>query len=412
MAENKKSQREKSAAGASAGGGKNTGLAAREKRAAARGKSTNKEKWAATAEEKQATAGGKRASGEVWVVVEQEKGRAERVSWELMGEARELAGELGVRPAAVILGASGRGLAAQALEYGAAAVYLAEHPALDPYTNDPHCQALTKLAQEYQPQVILLGATTRGRDLASAMATELSTGLTADCTELGIDPEKRLLRQTRPAFGGNVMATIITPKHHPQMATVRPGVFPLPEAQAGASGEIVAVAPEIDSAGIKVKQLQFVPNPPEVSLGGARVIVAGGRGLRSAANFALLEELAAELGGVVGASRAAVDAGWISHQRQIGQTGQTVRPVLYFAVGISGAIQHLAGMQQSDIIVAINNNSEAPIFEVADFGIAGDLFQVVPLLVEEVRRRKEEAGVAAGEAGLDVAAIMDRVGRE
>jgi electron transfer flavoprotein alpha subunit len=331
---------------------------------------------------------------EVWVVVEQEEGVAVRVSWELLGEARQLAGELGTRAAAVILGSGGKQLAPEAFAHGAAAVYLAANSALDPFTTDPHCQALTGLARQYKPEVILLGATTRGRDLASAVATELGTGLTADCTELGVDPEKKLLRQTRPAFGGNVMATIITPDHRPQMATVRPGVFPLPEAAAGASGEIISSKPKIAAAGLKVKRLEFLPSPAEESIQGAQVIVAGGRGLKSAKNFALLEELAAELGGVVGATRGAVDAGWITQQRQIGQTGQTVRPVLYFAVGISGAIQHLAGMQQSDIIVAINNDPEAPIFEVADYGITGDLFEVVPLLIEEVRRRKGESGPA------------------
>ncbi|MHB1390543.1 MAG: electron transfer flavoprotein subunit alpha/FixB family protein [Thermoleophilia bacterium] len=344
--------------------------------------------------------------GEVWVVVEQEQGRADRVSWELMAEAALLATQLDVRPAAVILGAGAESLAEEAFACGAGAVYIATHPALTPFTADPHCRTVAALAAEYQPQIILLGATTRGRDLAAALATDLDTGLTADCTELEIDPETKLLRQTRPAFGGNIMATIITPNHRPQMATVRPGVFGLPATDAAPAttdatpGEIISFEPDLDATALPVRQLEFVPGDREgVSLAGAKVIVSGGRGMGAGNNFALLEELAAELGGVVAGSRAAVDAGWITHQRQVGQTGQTVRPVLYIAVGISGAIQHLAGIQQSDIIVAINNDPQAPIFDVADYGIVGDLFAVVPALIAEVRQRRS-AGVSGG--GLSV----------
>ncbi len=346
-------------------------------------------------------------SGEVWVVIEQEGGRAEPVSWELMGEAAALARKLGVRPAAVILGSAGRQLSGAAFSSGAEVAYLVEHPDLEPYTADPHCQALVELAEKFTPQIILLGATTRGRDLASAAATELETGLTADCTRLGIDTTKKLLRQTRPAFGGNVMATIITPHHLPQIATVRPGVFTAPQPVEGVSGETVVLKAHIKAAATAVKQLQFVSNPDTgVTLKGAKVIVAGGRGLKAGRNFALLEELAAELGGEVGASRGAVDAGWISQHRQVGQTGQTVRPVLYFAVGISGAVQHLAGMQESDIIVAINNDPEAPIFEVADYGIVGDLFEVMPAMIGEVRQRKLAAGAEASPALLKQGGAM------
>lgn len=347
---------------------------------------------------------------EVWVVIEHEDGRAARVSWELLGVAAELAGALGSRPAAVILGAGARKLADTAFSYGAAAAYVAEYPALTPFTTDPHCRVLGALAAEQQPEVILLGATTRGRDLASAVATDLLTGLTADCTHLEIDSESGLLRQTRPAFGGNIMATIITPNHRPQMATVRPGVFPLPEPAAGAGGEIIEAGKKLDEAlgkeldpaenpaALPVRQLDFVPAAGDgESLAAAKVIVSGGRGMRSGKNFALLEELAAQLGGVVAGSRAAVDSGWISHQRQIGQTGQTVRPVIYFAVGISGAIQHLAGMQESDIVVAINNDPQAPIFDVADYGIVGDLFEIVPALTGEAARRRAEDAGASGE---------------
>jgi len=331
-------------------------------------------------------------AGEVWVVIEHEGTGAARVSWELMGVARSLAADLGSQPAAVLMGdgENGEALAAEAFAHGAAVVYLADHPALSPFITEPHCQALAALVREHSPEVILLGATTRGRDLASAVATELEAGLTADCTGLEIDPESRLLRQTRPAFGGNIMATIISPGYLPQMATVRPGVFPLPELDAGAVGETITFKPELASEQ-PVRQLQFLPTvEEEVSFQGAHVIVSGGRGLRKSQNFAMLEELARELGGVVGASRAAVDAGWVSARRQVGQTGQTVRPVLYIAVGISGAIQHLAGMQHSDLIVAINNDPTAPIFDIADLGIVGDLFEVVPALIEEIRKCKEE----------------------
>ncbi len=332
-------------------------------------------------------------AGEVWVVVEHDGASAARVSWELLGVARSLAEDLGSRPAAVILddGDNSQALIAEAFAFGAAAVYPADDPALSPFTTEPHSRALAALARERSPEVILLGATTKGRDLASAVATDLETGLTADCTELSIDPESGLLRQTRPAFGGNIVATIITPGHRPQMATVRPGVFPLPESVSGASGETITWKPNLAQE-FPVRQLKFAPTEEEeVSLQGADVIVSGGRGMRQAKNFMMLNELARELGGVVGATRGAVDAGWVSARQQIGQTGQTVRPALYIAVGISGAIQHLAGMQHADYIVAINNDPTAPIFDIADYGIVGDLFEVVPALIEEIRSRKVKA---------------------
>lgn len=350
---------------------------------------------------------------EVWVIVEHEGGRAARVAWELIDIATELAASLGARPAAVILGDGARELTQTAFSYGAVAAYVAEYPALTPATTDPHCRVLAALARKHKPEVILLGATTRGRDLASAVATELLTGLTADCTQLEIDSDTGLLRQTRPAFGGNIMATIITPDHRPQMATVRPGVFPLPEAVSEAKGEVIEPGKALDKqlkkgldpATLPVRRLDFVAaGGDSLPLAEAKVIVSGGRGMRSAKNFAMLEELAAVLGGVVAGSRAAVDSGWITHQRQVGQTGQTVRPVVYFAVGISGAIQHLAGMQESDIIIAINNDPDAPIFEVADYGIIGDLFEVVPALTAAAGRRlagskagSNQAGAPAGE---------------
>ena len=351
--------------------------------------------------------------GEVWIVIECEGDVAAGVSWELLGVARSLAADLGSRPAAVILGIDDQcqELARQSFEHGAAAAYVADHPALVPFITEPHCQTLAALARKHSPEIILLGATTRGRDLASAVATEMETGLTADCTALEIDPESLLLRQTRPAFGGNIMATIITPGHRPQMATVRPGVFPLPETVAGATGEVIVSKPRL-AAQQPVRQLEFIPNPEEeVALQGANVVVSGGRGMRQLKNFAMLEELARELGGVVGASRGAVDAGWVSQRRQVGQTGQTVRPALYIAVGISGAIQHLAGMQHSDMILAINSDPTAPIFDIADYGIVGDLFEVVPALIAEVKKLKAAAakgGGAAAKGGSEAAASSEK----
>jgi len=350
--------------------------------------------------------------GDVWVVVENEGGTAGRVSWELLGKSAGLAADLGSRPAVIILGEDDERLAREAFSYGAKVAYVASHPALTPFTADPHCRALSALARKYKPEAILLGATTRGRDLASAVATNLKTGLTADCTSLEIDEETGLLKQTRPAFGGNIMATIISPDTRPQMATVRPGVFPLPEKLEGAEGEIVSSKPRLGDD-LPVRQLKFIPNPPDgISLQGAKAIIAGGRGMRKAGNFSLLEELATELDGTVAASRGAVDAGWISHQRQVGQTGQTVRPVLYFAIGISGAIQHVTGMQESDVVIAINNDPDAPIFDVADFGIVGDLFDVIPALISEIRKRKAAGEPAATKKTSEQAARGARGGGE
>ncbi|MBE0428669.1 MAG: electron transfer flavoprotein subunit alpha/FixB family protein [Thermoleophilia bacterium] len=340
--------------------------------------------------------------GEVWVVVEQENGVAQRVSWELMGEARTLADRLGVRPAALILGEGSADLVAEAFANGARAAYVADHPALTPFTAGPHCDTLIGLARKYRPEIILLGATTRGRDVASAAATELETGLTADCTSLDIDEETGMLRQTRPAFGGNIMATIVTPDHRPQMATVRPGVFRLLQPLPDASGETITYKPKLDASALPVRRLKFEPTSDEgVALQSTSVIVAGGRGMGSAGSFEMLEQLAEELGGVVAGSRSAVEAGWISQRRQVGQTGQTVRPLLYIAVGISGAIQHLAGMQHSDIIIAVNKDPGAPIFGIADYGIIGDARVVVPALTAEIRERR----AAAGGGTLSVAAM-------
>jgi electron transfer flavoprotein alpha subunit len=278
-------------------------------------------------------------------------------------------------------------LAPELLAAGAHQVYLVEHPSLQDFLEEPYATAVATLARKFRPEIILAGATYAGRAFIPRVAAALHTGLTADCTAFAIDREKRLLLQTRPAFGGNIMATIITPRTFPQMATVRPGVFkPRPPAAMPAAAVIPVDASFLDSD----RRSRFLATVAEfkerVHLSAAQVIVAGGRGLKEAGNFGLLEELADLLGGAVGASRGAVDAGWIAYAHQIGQTGKTVAPKIYIACGISGATQHLVGMQSSDFIVAINKDPQAPIFQVADVGLVGDLFQIIPALIQEIKR--------------------------
>ena len=323
----------------------------------------------------------------VWVLAEQRRGELAPVTIELLGEARRLAEVLGVKVAAVLLGDGVAPLSQALLTAGAHKVYLAEHPRLADFVEETYAAALTELAQKFQPEIILAGATYLGRAFIPQVAAALKTGLTADCTAFAIDPEKRLLLQTRPAFGGNIMATIITPRTYPQMATARPGVFKPALPAAAPTGEVIRV--DLSSLG-KSPRRRFVSTVAEIKeripLNAAEVIVAAGRGLKEAKHVKLLEELADLLGGAVGATRAAVDAGWIPYAQQIGQTGKTVAPKLYIAVGISGATQHLVGMQSSDVIVAINKDPQAPIFQVADVGLVGDLFEIVPALIQEIKK--------------------------
>ena len=323
----------------------------------------------------------------VWVFAEQRHGELAPVVRELLGEARRLAKTLQVQVAAVLLGGQVERLVPELQAAGAQKVYLAEHPLLAEFLEEPYAAALTALAQQYQPEIILAGATYAGRAFIPQVAARLKTGLTADCTAFAIDPEKRLLLQTRPAFGGNIMATIITPRTYPQMATARPGTFkPLPAGDPG-HGQVVRVAFDPGKISTRSRFLSTVAEIKDrVPLAAAEVIVAGGRGLKEAKNFKLLEELADLLGGAVGATRGAVDAGWIPYNHQIGQTGKTVSPKLYIACGISGAAQHLVGMQSSDFIVAINKDPGAPIFQVADVGLVGDLFEIVPALIQEIKK--------------------------
>lgn len=332
----------------------------------------------------------------VWVYIEHADGKAAPVGWELLTPGRQMADALGVELGVMIIGDSGSRLATEAFAYGADVAYLIDGLVFTPYRTETHMRASVHLIEKYRPEILLIGATVTGRDLASAIAIEVQTGLTADCTQLGVDVDKRLFEMTRPAFGGNIMATILCDRNRPQMSTVRPRVMPLPPRQPGRTGRIVREEFALAEADIAAKILQFIPNEAEgVNLAEAEIIVTAGRGIGSAENLRLVEELAEALGGVVGASRAVVDQGWISYAHQVGQTGKTVRPRLYVAVGVSGAIQHLVGMQNSDVIIAVNNDPEAPIFSVATQGIVGDLFTVVPELTRRIKAAKTGQPTAA-----------------
>jgi electron transfer flavoprotein alpha subunit len=324
----------------------------------------------------------------VWVFVEKVNGKAHPVSWELLGVGRTLANDLGAELAAFVLGSRVKGLAEEAFGYGADKVYLIDDPLLYHYRTTAYVTGSVYLVNKYKPEIVLMGATGLGRDLAGAVATALKTGLTADCTGLTIDKKMRLLEQTRPAFGGNIMATILTETSRPQMASVRPHVMPKPQFHPGNRGELIIEPFQLPEDKISTRILEIQPLLTEGSLNIARakVIVSGGRGLLQAENFKMLQDLADLLGGVVGASRSAIDAGWMPHARQIGQTGKTVRPKLYIACAISGAIQHLVGMQEADHIIAINKDKNAPIFEVAHLGIVGDVFEIIPGVIERLRQ--------------------------
>lgn len=322
----------------------------------------------------------------VWIFAEQRSQKLASVSLELLGVGKKLAQSLGVELAALLLGDEVGELSRQLINFGADKIYLVESDILTNYCENTYTKVIVDLILANKPEIFLLGATSRGRGLAPRIAARLKTGLTADCTELDIDEEKRFL-QTRPAFGGNLMATILTPNHRPQMATVRPKVIPKPTPDVNRTGEVVKVKPTIKKEDIKTKILSLVKEiKEEVNLEEAEIVIGGGRGLQKAENFKLISELASVLGGAIAASRAAVDAGWISHHHQVGQTGKTICPKLYIACGISGAIQHLVGMQTSECIVAINKDKDAPIFNVATYGIVGDLFEVLPILTDEFKK--------------------------
>jgi len=334
--------------------------------------------------------------GEVWVFAEQRNGRLEDTPIELMSKARHLADALSVKLVAVILGGGVRDLAARLIQYGADKVYVVEHPLLRIYQTNSYAKVMCDLILKYKPQIVLYGATVTGRDLAPRIASAIKAGLTADCTDLQIGDHKtakdgklhrNLLFQIRPAFGGNIIATIINLDRWPQMATVREGVMPIPQADAERKGEIVIENLEVSQEDIPLEVFDEHQRPKKVDLKAARVIVAGGAGVGSRGNFKLIWDLANCLGAAPAATRAAVDLGFIDKDHQVGQTGTTVRPSLYIAIGISGAIQHQAGMSQSQKIIAVNTDPDAPIFQIAHYKIVGDLNEVVPKMIRAVREK-------------------------
>ncbi len=321
----------------------------------------------------------------IWVFAEQRDGKLKSVAYALLAKGRQLADTLGTELCAICFGYNISGVE-ELIAYGADKVYLADNPALAEGQDDLYARELVELIQKYKPEIVIAGATSLGRSFIPRVAAILKTGLTADCTGLEIDTERRLLLQTRPTFGGNIMATIICQAKRPQMSTVRPRVFKKDTPDKGRKGQIIKVDFDNERITSRTKLLSFIDDITEaVKLDEADIIVSGGRGLGKAENFTLLEELAAVMGAALGSSRPPVDEGWIPYSHQVGQTGKTVCPRLYIACGISGAVQHLAGMQTSDIIVAINDDPNAPIFEVATYGIVGDLFKVVPMLIEKLK---------------------------
>lgn len=332
----------------------------------------------------------KSAYQNVWVYIEMAGDKPRNVGLELVGAGRKLADGMGQKLAGVIIGDKLEEVAKEVFAAGADQVYLVESPALANYSTDGYTATFVDLIGTYKPSVVLLGATNDGRDLGPRIACRIGTGLTADCTGLAIDETTGLVAWTRPAFGGNIMATILCPDHRPQMGTVRPSVFKRPESDYARSSEIIRVPSKVQASDIRTKIVEVIKVATATcNLEEAEIIVSGGRGLGKPENFCYVEALADVLGGAVGASRAAVDAGWKPHLHQVGQTGKTVGPKIYFACGISGAIQHLAGMSSSDIIIAINKDPDAPIFRMADYGIVGDALEVLPILTEEFRKIKQ-----------------------
>jgi electron transfer flavoprotein alpha subunit len=329
----------------------------------------------------------------VWVFAEQREGTLQKVALELLGKGREIADKLGVELTAVLLGDKVEKIADKLLAYGADKVIYAESELLAHYSTDGYAKVIVDLARERKPEVIFIGASFIGRDLGPRVSARLNTGLTADCTSLDVDAETNNLLMTRPAFGGNLMATIVCGKHRPQMSTVRPGVFEKlakDESKVSAS-KIEKITPALVASDIRTKVLELVKLAKEVEdIGEAKIIVAGGRGVGSAEGFGLLTQLAEVLDGTVAGSRAAVEKGWVDKALQVGQTGKTVRPQLYIAVGISGAIQHLAGMQDSDYIISINKDEGAAINKIADLALIGDFNKIIPELVAQIKEKNQQ----------------------
>ena len=325
----------------------------------------------------------------VFIFAQQVDNKITGVSYELIGKGKALAADLGTEVTAVLLGYQVGDLTKKLAKYGADRVIVVDDPALETYMTEPYAYAMTEVIKAHKPEVVLYGATAIGRDMAPRVSARVHTGLTADCTGLEIDPETKNLQMTRPAFGGNIMATILCPEHRPQMATVRPGVMQLISPIEGAECKVVNFELKDIAAHKNVEIVEVIKKVSEkMDIQDAKVLVSGGRGVGCPENFKMLEELAEALGGTISSSRACVDAGWVEKDRQVGQTGKTVRPNLYIACGISGAIQHLAGMEESDIIIAINKDPAAPIFEVADYGVVGDVCKILPLFTEEVKKAR------------------------
>ncbi len=323
----------------------------------------------------------------VWIFAEQRSGKVASVAYELLGIGRNLADGLKTELSAILFGAP-ESEAQELIKWGADKVYFSKDQIFEKFNDEPYSQLITSLIREHKPEIVLAGATPIGRSFIPRVAARLRTGLTADCTALEIDKETGNILQIRPAFGGNIMATILCPNNRPQMSTVRPRVMKRGQYDEDRVGEIINLKAEGITLRTKVLETIKEVSDITVNLQEADIIVSGGRGLGDPKGFKLIEELAELLGGAVGSSRAAVDAGWISYRHQVGQTGKTVCPKIYFACGISGAVQHLVGMQSSDIIIAINKNQDAPIFNIATYGIVGDLYEIVPLLIKKIKEAK------------------------
>ncbi len=329
----------------------------------------------------------------VWVFIEQNDGKIEGVSLELLGAGRKLADKLDVPLSGVLLGYEIKSLCQEVIAYGADQVYVIDHEVMKDYRTESYMKAVINLAEKYKPEIFLYGATSNGKDLASAVATDLSTGLTADTTMLDVEVDKRLLEASRPAFGGNIMATILCKKHRPQMATVRPKVMKALEPDPDRQGEVIEEAITLSEDGMRTKVIKVVKDvTKKVNLADAHVVVAGGKGMGDFQNFQLIHDLADAIGATVGGTRDVVEAGWLPHEQQVGQTGETITPKVYFAIGISGAIQHVVGMKNSEFIIAINKDPDAPIFDVATYGIVGDALEIVPKLIKELKEARERGG--------------------
>lgn len=325
----------------------------------------------------------------VWVIAEQKDGKIAPVTIELIGEGKKLANVLGKELMVVVAGYKIKEEVDKLLHYGVDKAYYVESPLLEKFSTDGYVKVFADLIKEKKPEIVLVGASSIGRDIGPRLAARVGTGLTADCTKLEIDETDHKLLSTRPAFGGNLMATIVCPKNRPQMSTVRPGVMEKAAYAETPSGEVEVIQPALEESDIRTTLEQVIQEEnKKVNLVDAKIVVSGGRGLKTPEGFAIVKELADALGGVVGSSRACVDAGWIDVSHQVGQTGTTVRPDLYIACGISGAIQHLAGMSESKYIVAINKDPKAPIFDVCDYGIVGDLNKVIPAMLEAIKAKK------------------------